>query len=68
MTTAQRLDLAIRHVLDRIDVSDRGEGVISAAIVVLIFALLGAGMWVAFDGTFTGATERATNEIGNIGG
>lgn len=47
---------------------DRGEGVISAAIVVLIMALLGAAMWVAFNGIFADATNRAGNEINRIGG
>jgi hypothetical protein len=46
---------------------DRGEGVISAAIVVLIMALIGAGLWVAFNGIFEDATNKATNEIGQIG-
>ena len=47
---------------------ERGEGVISAAIVVLIMALLGAAMWVAFNGIFTDATNRAGDEINRIGG
>ena len=47
---------------------DRGEGVISAAIVVLIMALLGAAMWIAFNGIFTDATNRAGDEINRIGG
>ncbi len=53
----------------RPDVDDeRGEGVISAAIVVLIMALLGAAMWVAFNSIFTDATNRAGDEINRIGG
>ncbi len=47
---------------------DRGEGVISAAIVVLIMALIGAAMWVAFKAIFDDATQRATDEISRIGG
>lgn len=47
---------------------ERGEGVISAAIVVLIMAILGAMMWVAFKEVFQGATENTKAEIGKIHG
>jgi hypothetical protein len=30
---------------------ERGEGVISAAIAVLVMAFIGVGMWVAFSPT-----------------
>jgi uncharacterized protein HemX len=40
---------------------DRGEGVISAAIAVLIMAFLGAAMWVGFQQMWK-ATEATTNE------
>ena len=47
---------------------DSGEGVISAAIAVLIIAALGALMWVGFRSIWQDA-ESATNskirEIGN---
>ncbi len=47
---------------------DRGEGVISAAIAVLIMAFLGAAMWVGFQQMWK-TTERTTNDkveqIGN---
>ena len=36
--------------------TESGEGVISAAIVVLIMALLGAAMWATFN-TLWGETE-----------
>ncbi len=39
---------------------DRGEGVISAAIAVLIMAFLGAAMWVGFQ-TMWKNTEATTN-------
>ncbi|MEM8904773.1 MAG: hypothetical protein AAGA17_18100 [Actinomycetota bacterium] len=61
IATAQVLALRARP-------DDRGEGVISAAIVVLIMALLGGALWVAFNGIFTDATNRAGNEIQQIGG
>ncbi|MGZ4727681.1 MAG: hypothetical protein ACXWB2_08185 [Acidimicrobiales bacterium] len=47
---------------------DRGEGVISAAIAVLIMAFLGAAMWIGFQQMWK-TTERTTNDkveqIGN---
>jgi len=47
---------------------DRGEGVISAAIAVLIMAFLGAAMWIGFHQMWK-TTERTTNtkveQIGN---
>lgn len=51
----------VRRFLTRIPLDDRGEGVISAAIAVLIMAFLGAAMWVGFDAIW-GTTEA------NIGG
>ena len=62
-----RAVVALQVLRPEVD-DDRGEGVISAAIVVLIMALLGAAMWVAFNGIFTDATNRAGNEIQRIGG
>ncbi len=47
---------------------EAGEGVISTAIAVLIMALLGAAMWVAFDGIFDDAAERTSEQIDLIGG
>ncbi len=46
---------------------DRGEGVISTAIAVLIIAFLGAGMWVAFDTIWTGAENNIRTEVESIG-
>ena len=40
---------------------DRGEGVISAAIAVLIMAFLGAAMWVGFQQMWK-TTESTTND------
>jgi len=46
---------------------DRGEGVISAAIAVLIMAFLGAAMWIGFQQMWK-STEATTNErISQIG-
>ena len=46
---------------------DRGEGVISAAIAVLVMAFLGAAMWVAFNEIFTSATEQVGDQVQQIG-
>ena len=40
---------------------DRGEGVISAAIAVLIMAFLGAAMWLGFQKMWK-TTEATTND------
>ena len=48
--------------------SDRGEGVISTAIAVLIVAFLGAAMWVAFDRIWTGTEVQIEAEVSRIGG
>lgn len=44
-----------------------GEGVISTAIAVLIMALIGAAMWVAFSGVFDNASERTADNVNQIG-
>ena len=46
---------------------DRGEGVISTAIAVLIMAFLGAGMWVAFNTIFTDAADTTGDQVATIG-
>ncbi len=53
--------LALQSTGTRLRSDDRGEGVISAAIAVLIMAALGAAMWVAFD-TIWDDTEKNTRE------
>ncbi len=46
---------------------DRGEGVISAAIAVLIIAFLGAAMWVAFNTIWEGAETKINTQVNSIG-
>jgi hypothetical protein len=46
----------------------RGEGVISAAIAVLIVAFLGAAMWVAFNSIWQGSEEKIRTNVEAIGG
>ncbi len=51
----------------RIRADDRGEGVISAAIAVLIMAFLGAAMWLAFKGIFDDASDKTSDNVNKIG-
>jgi hypothetical protein len=46
---------------------ERGEGVISAAIAVLVMAFLGVGMWVAFNATFQHASSHVNQQVDCIG-
>ncbi len=55
------------HTWDRIEFDERGEGVISSAIAVLVMALLGALMWVAFKAIFADASARTSTQVGQIG-
>lgn len=55
------------HAWDRVTADDRGEGVISSAIAVLVMALLGALMWVAFKAIFADASARTSTQVGQIG-
>ena len=71
-TTMQWMNAALRSRLAgrlaRLRHDDRGEGVISVAIAVLIMAFLGAAMWVGFQQMWK-STEATTNtkvqQIGN---
>jgi hypothetical protein len=46
---------------------ERGEGVISAAIAVLVMAFLGVAMWFAFSVTFNHAANHVDNQVNCIG-
>ncbi len=47
---------------------ERGEGVISAAIAVLIVAALGALMWVGFRSIWQTTEANTNSQISQIGG
>lgn len=47
--------------------SDRGEGVISTAIAVLIIAFLGVAMWVGFRAIFDDAATTTKTQVEQIG-
>ncbi|HEU5084658.1 MAG TPA: hypothetical protein VFU14_15050 [Acidimicrobiales bacterium] len=46
---------------------ERGEGVISTAIAVLIMALLGAAMWVTFDSIWSDTAQNTEDQVDIIG-
>jgi len=60
LTAAHRW--AAAHARDQ-----RGEGVISAAIAVLVMAFLGVIMWVAFSTTFNKATSKVDSKVDCVG-
>lgn len=53
--------------MTRIRRSEAGEGVISAAIAVLIMAFLGVAMWAAFNLTMKSATSKVDNNVSQLG-
>jgi hypothetical protein len=46
---------------------ERGEGVISAAIAVLIMAFLGAAMWVGFNALWQDSEDNIREQTERIG-
>lgn len=61
------LGLAAQDRLALLRTDERGEGVISAAIAVLVMAFLGAAMWLAFKGMFSNTTDNTRNQVDLIG-
>lgn len=57
----------IRRLVARLPLDDRGEGVISAAIAVLIMAFLGAAMWLGFDAIWGDAEDSIGDQVDQIG-
>lgn len=47
---------------------ERGEGVISTAIAVLVMAFLGALMWVGFQQMWSTTQQQTTEQLEQIGG
>jgi hypothetical protein len=60
---ATRLSLA-----GRLARNERGEGVISTAIAVLVMAALGVLMWTLFQSTLNTTQTNVDSEIGKISG
>lgn len=48
--------------------NERGEGVISTAIAVLIIAFLGIALWAGFDAMMNSAADRTRAQVEQIGG
>lgn len=46
---------------------ERGEGVISTAIAVLIIAFLGVAMWAGFNTIFQDAANTTSEQVRQIG-
>jgi hypothetical protein len=46
---------------------ERGEGVISMAIAVLIVAAIGLAMWFTFDRIFDDAGKKVEDNVNQIG-
>lgn len=51
----------------RLHLTEHGEGVISAAIAVLVMAFLGVAMWGAFNLIFDDAQDRVHDQVREIG-
>lgn len=54
---------ALRRQVER---DERGEGVISAAIAVLVMAFLGVLMWTLFKDTLTKSNTNVNTQLDNI--
>lgn len=59
--------MAARDYRPRLQRDERGEGVISAAIAVLIMAFLGVVVWVGFKATLTNTQQKVDNQVEQIG-
>lgn len=57
----------IRAFVARLHTGQRGEGVISAAIAVLIMAFIGVAMWLAFSNTFSSVADTTDDLVEQIG-
>ena len=53
-------------VWNRVVKDESGEGVISAAIAVLVMAFLGVLMWQLFKGTLTKSNSNVNDQIDQI--
>ena len=64
-TRSDRTRSRVRRALHRRLRDERGEGVISAAIAVLIMAFLGVAMWVGFNQIWQNA-ETTTGDASDV--
>ena len=66
LAMATRITTARAAITDKLS-EDRGEGIVSVAIAVLIMAALGVVAYGAFDVLFNNTTDAAETQISNIG-
>lgn len=69
-TACRRLGVLEQQVLRGIRTrlaDDRGEGVISMAIAILVIAALGVAMYTVFQDVGEAAGDKATESVNNIG-
>lgn len=59
--------LWIRAGVARVVRDEKGEGVVSAAIAVLIMAALGAVMWIGIQELWGDASSQTSDQIAKIG-
>ena len=62
------LEIQVRRALHDRLTDDRGEGVISMAIAILIIATIGAVMYAMFLNTGEDLNDKVNDQINNIGG
>jgi len=71
MTLITRLTVAMAVLMARgqaaIERSERGEGVVSLAIGVVIMAFLGVMLWIAFKATLGSATDNVNQQVAKLG-
>ena len=63
------LRLYVQHTFGspRVRRDDRGEGVISAAIAVLIVAFLGVAVWAGFSAAVKSSSDKVNANVDKIG-
>ena len=54
-------------LMERIRNDERGEGVISAAIAVLIMAFLGVALWFGFKATLQNTQANVDQQLDQLG-
>lgn len=57
---------AINRAFARLRFSEAGEGVISTAIAVLVMAVIGAAMFIAFSDIFQTSTDTVSRNLETI--
>ena len=65
--TAAVMTFASVSALRRMSRTERGEGVVSLAIGVVIMAFLGVLLWVAFKATLGSATNNVNQQVAKLG-